>query len=321
MIKRLKEAFQNPAIKAWGRNNFGFPDLTDSGAGMSAGELAELTSNTIKTGTAQNAATLGVVPSTVAASAKSDVEYGAVNVKLGSTVSVMDELSPRENGRAGLKMAAQTTIVTAETGGNFGNQPAGDGVEIVSDNAGDVQICTIYGTITGALTTVTSETVTLTGTTFVPTDEVTWENILAIELGSAAVGTITIREASGDATITTISATGTDAGVATLATTDGFGLILRHDASAATTEPVGIVGTGTDGLALTSVDAMNGTTEEDHGTVSFATITKVFTGAVVNTADVTILSSATVDTNVIGVALEAGTAGQTKAASIKPFYH
>lgn len=100
--------------------------------------------------------------------------------------------------------------VTAWSG--FTNQPANDGVEVVSDSASDTQKITIFGT------TVTTgvfcyETIILTGATAVATTKTNWGNIVGAFLGDIngqnvvpAVGTITIREASADQTITTIAA-------------------------------------------------------------------------------------------------------------------
>jgi len=94
----------------------------------------------------------------------------------------------------------------------FTNQPANDGVEVVSNNAGDTGKCTIFGTTngTGAFA---YETITLNGVTAVATTKVDWGNVYGIFLGdiegkniSPAVGTITVREASADQTITTLAA-------------------------------------------------------------------------------------------------------------------
>jgi len=95
----------------------------------------------------------------------------------------------------------------------FTNQPANGGVEILSDNAGDVGKCTIFGTThsTGAFA---YETITLTGVTAVATTKTDWGNVHGVLLGdiygkniTPAVGTITIREASAAQTITTLAAT------------------------------------------------------------------------------------------------------------------
>jgi hypothetical protein len=220
------------------------------------------------------------------------------------------------------KMAAQVTLVDAKAGGSFANQPAGDSVEVLSDSAADVgQVVTIYGTITGATTTVTSETITLNGTAVVAGTITTWVNILGVSISAAHAGTVTVQEASGNADIITI-ATGTlTAGIETPATTNGYGLILRHDASGASTSPVGIIGTGVDGSALTLVDTLNGTTEEDHGATAFGTVTSVLIGAVDSGVNVTVLTNETVDSVTVGMAMEtSAAAGVVKDCLIKPYW-
>lgn len=104
-------------------------------------------------------------------------------------------------------------IPVFQVGGSaFSNMPANDGVEVISNNAGDVNKITIFGTdyTTGALT---YETVTMNGASQVATVKTDWGNVYGVFLGdiygknsSVAVGTITIREASGNATITTLTA-------------------------------------------------------------------------------------------------------------------
>jgi len=95
----------------------------------------------------------------------------------------------------------------------FTNQPANDGVEVVSNSASDVGLCTIFGTthVGGAFA---FETITLNGVTAVATTKVDWGNVYGIFMGdingkniTPAVGTITVREASADQTITTLAAT------------------------------------------------------------------------------------------------------------------
>lgn len=102
----------------------------------------------------------------------------------------------------------------------FTNQPSDDGVEVLSDSASDVGLCTIFGT-THSTGEFAYETITLDGVTFVPTVKTDWGNIYGIFLGdiegkniSPAVGTITVREASTDQTITTLSAAAISKGMA-----------------------------------------------------------------------------------------------------------
>lgn len=94
----------------------------------------------------------------------------------------------------------------------FTNQPTNDGVEIVSDSASDVGKLTIFGTTTSTNALV-YETITLNGTTPVSTVKTDWDKVYGAFLGDiygqnivAAVGTITLREASGNLSITTLTA-------------------------------------------------------------------------------------------------------------------
>ena len=109
--------------------------------------------------------------------------------------------------------------ITITNWAGFTNQPDGGSLEIVSNSASDTGLCTIWGTnkLTGALEV---ETVTLTGTTEVKTAMLQWDDVIAVFLGDkfggnikAAVGTITIKEASGDQTVTSINANGIHAGM------------------------------------------------------------------------------------------------------------
>jgi hypothetical protein len=95
---------------------------------------------------------------------------------------------------------------------SFPNQPTGDGVEIVSSSTADTtQTITIYATnnTTGVVST---ETVSLNGTTQVAMTGSTWGQVLYAELSAECAGTITIREASANQTITTIAAGSLTAG-------------------------------------------------------------------------------------------------------------
>ncbi len=94
----------------------------------------------------------------------------------------------------------------------FPNQPSNDGIEVVSSSTADTtQKLTCYGTTTGTNTVVTEE-ITLNGTTQVATVKVNWGHMLYFSLDAACAGDLTIREASGNATIATIAAGDTSAG-------------------------------------------------------------------------------------------------------------
>lgn len=321
--KSYKQVVKNPALRRWFKDMFSFYDLTDSGSGITAGRLMEVSSNEVKIGTEQSAAIIGITRNTVAASdADVEAEWGAVPCYLASPVAKFDNIAARANGMVGKSLPSQVTLLSATAGGNFANQPAGDGVTVVSDSTSDTtQTCTIYGTITGTTTSVTSETVSLNGTTDADTTITTWVNILAVELSASCAGTVEISETSGGAAITSITTGNTTAGIATISTTNAYGLIPRHDASGASTAPVALIGTGVDGGALSVVDALNGATEEDHATTIYSTVTKAYIGAVASTVNVTVLTNESTDSSNIGVALEASTvSGVSKDCWIKPYF-
>ena len=323
MSRSYKEVIKNPAMRRWFQGMFSFFSLTDSGAGITAGRLVELSSNQVKIGTEQATAIIGMTRGTVAASdADVEVEWGNVPVYLASPVAKMDNIAARANGMVGKSLASQVTLLTATAGGNFANQPAGDGVTVVSNSTADTtQTCTIYGTKTGATTSVTSETVSLNGTTDADTTTTTWQNILAVELSASCAGTVEISETSGGAAITSITTGNKTAGIATISTTNAYGLIPRHDASGASSAPIALIGTGVDGSALSVVDALNGTTEEDHATTAYATVTKAYIGAVASSVNVTLLTNESTDSTNVGVALEASTvSGVTIDGFIKPYF-
>ena len=183
----------------------------------------------------------------------------------------------------------QLKVVDAGTGGGFANQPAGDTVSIVSDNAADKgQSITIYGTKTGTTATITSETITLNGTTPVNTTTTTWQNILGIEMSAVAAGTVTFSEKSGGLAITTISTGDLSAGVATLTGQNFNGVIPEIVASDTSTAPVGIYGYNKAGTLISVVQALNGVTPANAGSIAFYEVEKVFIGAVEATRTVTV---------------------------------
>lgn len=196
-------------------------------------------------------------------------------------------------GTSGL---AHETIHTTAVGLAFTNQPANDGVEIVSSNAGDTtQSATVYGTTTGT-DTVVAETVALNGTTAVSTTKVDWGVILGVELSASCAGTVTFREASGNATITTITTGNLTKGIETTAagaTTNinAYNVAPVVAASGATTKQIGLEGTNAAGTTIRDSQALAGATITAMNS-AFATVTKVFTGDVENTVTVTVSNSA-----------------------------
>jgi hypothetical protein len=98
------------------------------------------------------------------------------------------------------------------TWNGFSNQPANQGVELISNNVGDVGKCTVIGTTFGT-NNIVLETVQLNALTAVPTVKTDWGNILGVMLCNAdgtscvqAIGTVTCRRANDDAAICTVAA-------------------------------------------------------------------------------------------------------------------
>jgi len=94
-------------------------------------------------------------------------------------------------------------------------QPANDGWEALSSNAGDTtQYLRVCGTITGgSLKGLACETIILNGTIFISSVTTTYANIFTVRLcttaacvaDATAAGTVTVREASGNVTIITLA--------------------------------------------------------------------------------------------------------------------
>lgn len=184
------------------------------------------------------------------------------------------------------------TIHTTGNGLAFTNQPANDGVEIVSSDAADTtQSATVYGTTQGT-DTVVVETIALNGTTAVSTVKVDWGVILGVELSASCAGTVTFREASGNATITTVTTGNLTKGIETVAsaTQAASNVTPMAVASGATTKQVGLAGTNAAGTVIYDSQALNGATAVAMNS-AFKTVTKVFTGDVESNRTVTISNS------------------------------
>lgn len=321
--KNPKIAIKNPEMRTYIAGQIMVPQMTDSGSGIAAGRICEYSSGSIKLGTEQNALVMGVTRNPITAAAKGDVEFGFVPCLAGSPVNAGDRIAPRASGYIGKAQTTQVSLLDAIAGGNFANQPANDGIEVVSDAAGDTtQTVTLYGVRNGALTTLVTETLTLTGTSVVSSAITDWYTLFAVRLSASCAGTVTIREASGNAAITTITTGNLTAGIATATSTQAYGLIPRHDASGACTAAICIAGTGLNGAAINIIDDMNGATEEDHGTTPFATVSEFYIGAVANTVNINCLTNEATDASAYcGVALQTtAVAGVPIDCWIKPYW-
>lgn len=177
-------------------------------------------------------------------------------------------------------------IGSAITGSAFGNQPAGDSIEAVSDDNSDTtQTLTLY--YTRGADTVTADPLSMNGTTQAVSANADCAILLGAELDAVCAGTVTIREASGNATITTIAAGQLRSGITLITDDDAGGTYVRMVGSGATTKQVGLVGTDTSDAALLDSQALNGTTTVLSNS-RFNTVTKVLHGDLESSRTVTL---------------------------------
>lgn len=271
---------------------------------------------------------VGVNPSMGAiASGKHDIEvaYGACYVEADGAISPKQRLKVADGGKVIQAVDSTLTgdVITNDgTAGNFGNQPANDGVEIVSAAAGDTtQSITLWYTRNGQGDTVYSETKALNGTTQVVLTHTDVQLVLAAELSAVTAGNVTIREASADATITTITAGGTKAGIEEVEAADqnAYNVAPTIVAGGASTKQVGLIGTNSAGAAIADSQALNGTTAVTANS-AFKTVTRVLLGDVATGTTVTVSVGAEDDEEVIiGKALgSTAAAGDLLFAFINP---
>lgn len=181
---------------------------------------------------------------------------------------------------------------TSAVGTAFAAQTSNEAVEVISDAAGDTtQTITIIGTTTGT-DTVVVETVTLNGTSQVTTTKTDWGLILAAFVATGtltAASTVTIREASGNATITTLTPASPSKGVQTVTPTSFYGRLANLVASGSSTKQIGLKGTDNDGTVIYDSQALTGTTVAQSN-LAFTTITQIYTGDLESNRTVTLSS-------------------------------
>lgn len=186
-----------------------------------------------------------------------------------------------------------TSSFTSAVGSAFTNQPTNDGIEIVSDAAGDTtQIITLVGTTT-ATDTVVVEDVTLNGTTFVPSVKLDWGQLLAAYVSSGtltAASTVTIREASANQTITTLTPDAPSVGRQAVSPTSYYNRLVNLVASDSSTKQIGLEGTDSDGTTIYDSQALSGATSVQSNS-SFQTVTYVLTGDLESNRTVTVSAS------------------------------
>ena len=319
MRTNFNDNVKNPQLRAFLKEKGQFQDLTATNVAIPANRLVEVSSGSIQAGTDDDANIIGAVLAPVDAAGQADVDFGVVEVLLSGTVSQLDKVAGAASGRVRKFLSAQGTMLAATAGGNFGNQPAGDTVEVVSDSTDDVgQTVTLYYTKTGATDTVSSEVLTLNGTTPAETSIATVQNVLGVVISAAHAGTITVQEKSAGADIVTI-ATGTlSAGVHATTAEDAYGAIGTIKAGGVSDKWFGVIGTDVDGDAQTFAGQLNGATDVNLGTSPWNTIDTVLIGDVASASTATV-ETKDADTNAIGIALEDGTTGEVVKIYMKPF--
>lgn len=209
---------------------------------------------------------------------------GEVTVTAGIALLEEEPVKVYSDAKAGPAAFGSLLNVTIDTGVGlaFTNQPTNDGIEIISSSASDTQTMRVYGTTFGGYVVVV-EDVVLTGITAVASVKVDWGVILGVEIisGGLAVGTITVREASGNATITTLSAGEASKGIVSVPSVDqrAFNRKVLASADAATTKAFGVVGVNSAGTTVRIAAALTGATQVELST-ALSKVTKLLVGDV-----------------------------------------
>lgn len=267
-------------------------------------------------GTLQARKTLGVTVSAVVTNDELSVIKGVVQVVAAGPIALGEKIKCADNGRV-IGMSdidgAGATMATSAAGAAFANQPANDGVTVVSDSAADTgatHTVTIIGTTNGSAGSLVEEVIQLDGVTPVPSVKLDWGKILAIK-ADAHAGTITVAEASGSATIKTL-ATGTNSSGVNLvaaASQSAFGLAPTVTGSDTTTKVVGAKYEAAAGTVaqLASV-TLNNTTAVALPAAN--SVSEFYTGDVEGTRTVVLKTTATEEdeNNCVGQALGPATA-------------
>ena len=258
-------------------------DRRKAAAAVNPGRLLEFSGNNVQQASAGSFAIAGFSKDHIASGVYGDVYIGPGVLVTEVPVTAGQLVKAGAAGKLQLLITsdlAGDTLDTSSVGLAFTNQPANDGIEVISDNAGDTtQTFTIYGTTTGT-DTVVVETGTLNGTSQVATTKVDWGVVLGITLSAAAAGTVTFREASANQTIKAFTAGQVSHGLdAVAAATYAYNVAPTVQSDGATTKQVGLIGTNSAGTTIYDSQALNGTTAETMNS-AFNTITYILTGDV-----------------------------------------
>lgn len=250
---------------------------------------------------------------------KFDCEFGAVNVTAGSPLVAGQKIKAGTNGKAIAYIDASlinTEIATVD-GAGFTNQPATDGITVVSSSALDItQTVTVYGTTTAGA--YISEDFELTGTTDVDSASSDWAVVAGVLIDGVCAGDIEVSETSGGAEIVTISAGDLSAGIETVSDGYAYNKAATIVADGASTGKVIIVHEATDGAAETNLVAtLNGTTEVVLGAVSYK-INTIMTGGVADSVNLDLDVTGTADdaSLIVGRVVQGASAGSEAIVNI-----
>lgn len=242
---------------------------------------------------------------------------GEVDVICATAVAAGDLVKVWVDGKVGpaMKSADAAQLIEDNVGLAFTNQPANDGVEVISSSTSDTQYLDIWGTTNGGVVVV-RERILLTGTTAVSTTKVNWGVILGVEipngLGAAAVGTITVREASGNATITTITAGQRRSGVVVVPSAQQAAFLKAPFcyASGSSTKVVGAVGVDAAGDELNKAVTLAGA-DLVRLEGAFATVTKLLVGDLESSRTLSVKTSPFYDVKtIVGMAVDSAAADE-----------
>ncbi len=196
---------------------------------------------------------------------------------------------PDRSVTAGTDIAGTSSAGVVGLG--FTTQPDNDGIEVGSSSASDTtQTLTVYY-VTSSSADVCTEEIALNGTTYVSSSATNMDDILGAELDAACAGNVTIREASGNQTVTTITAGNTTAGFsAVTASAQSAGkvhpTVRAVDNTPACTARIGLIGTDIDGGAVTDCCTYIAGTTATKFPVAMDTVTYLLLGAVPTTNSV-----------------------------------
>lgn len=291
-----------------------------AGGTIPANRLVEIdSSGDFVVGTIDSLLVVGVNQSDeeISSSELMQVAQGYSTVVTATPVKAGTKIKCGDNGRVTQLVTDDVagTVIASDTGIGFTNQPANDGITIVSDDNGDNQTVTIIGTTHGGVI-ITSEDIVLTGTTPANSVKVDWGKILAIKLSAQTAGTLTVKETSGGATIIAVSGGlgTTSVGVISVAAESqgAFNVKPKVVASDTSSAVVGVKKVSTNGVAVSYEGATLNDTTDVELTEAASLITEFYIGDVANTVDATVkVGSSEYLGRCVGKALETASAAGT----------